>query len=113
MEPHQLTPTLLTREAALNIVGRFAEELRALIPVRQIILFGSCAHGTPHQWSDVDVAIVADQFINAGYKNIRPFTHLLWKYADIAPHTFSTRRFANEAGDPFIETIKRTGIVVA
>ena len=113
MESHRLPPAVFTRAAALKLVQDFAAELRTLVPVRQVILFGSYAHGTPHQWSDVDVAVIADQFVNAAYHDVTPFTQVLWKYPDIEPHTFSTTRFANEAGDPFIETIKRTGIVVA
>ena len=113
MASHRHAPPILTRPAVVELVQRFAAEVRRVVPLRQVILFGSYAHGTPHQWSDVDVAIVADQFVNGAYHDVRPFTQLLWKYADIEPHTFSTTRFENEAGDPFIETIKRTGIVVA
>lgn len=113
MAPLRHAPPILTRPAVIELVQRFAAEVRRVVPLRQVILFGSYAHGTPHQWSDVDVALISDEFGNAGFLNIRPFARLMWDYADIEPHTFSTARFANEAGDPFIETIKRTGIVVA
>ncbi|MBC7447380.1 MAG: nucleotidyltransferase domain-containing protein [Hymenobacteraceae bacterium] len=113
MEPHKLAPAILTRPAAVELVQRFAAAVRRVVPLRQGILFGSYAHGTPHQWSDVDVALISDAFGDAGFLNIRPFARLMWDYADIEPHTFSTKRFENEAGDPFIKTIKRTGIVVA
>lgn len=93
-------------------VPRFAAEVRQLIPVRQFIRFGSYAHGTANQWSDIDVALVADHFVDAAFIDIRPFGRLRWNYAIIEPHPFSTRRFANALGDPFIEEIKRTGIVV-
>lgn len=112
METHGIAPGVLTRTAALALVQRFAEEVRQVVPIRQVIMFGSYAHGEPNQWSDIDVALVADQFVDAAFIDIRPFGRLRWNYAIIEPHPFSTRRFANEMGDPFIEEIKRTGIVV-
>ena len=113
MVSHRYAPAVLTRPAVIDLVQRFAAEVRRVVPLRQVILFGSYAHGTPHQWSDVDVALIGDEFVNTGFLDIRPFAGLLWDFADIEPHPFSTKRFENEAGDPFIETIKRTGIVVA
>ena len=104
---------MVTQQAAFDLVKRFAQEVRQIVPVREVILFGSFARNEQHQWSDIDVALVGDDFIDTIFLDIRPFAAIVGRYADIEPHTFSPKRFANEAGDPFIETIKRTGIVVA
>ena len=101
-----------TQQTALARVRQFAAEVRHFGPLRQVVLFGSYARGEQHEWSDIDVALVADHFIDTGFLDIRPFATLCGQYADIEPHPFSTRRF--DSGDSSLaEEIKRTGIVVA
>ena len=103
---------MFTRDAALAHVKAFAADVRRLgVPLRQVILFGSYARDTQHEWSDIDVALVADSFTGAGPLDVRQFGHLMGNYVVIEPHTFQTAYFAD--GDAFTEEIKRTGIVVA
>jgi predicted nucleotidyltransferase len=48
-----------------NIVLEFIKELnRRRIPVKQVILFGSYAHGKPNLRSDIDLAVVSPKFKN-------------------------------------------------
>ncbi len=102
---------MVTQHTATNKVRQFAEELRQLhIPLRQVILFGSFARNEQHEWSDIDVAIVADGFTGAGFIDIKPFIRSLVKHVDIEPHTFSSAQFTN--WNPFVQEIKRTGIVI-
>jgi len=101
---------MLTREAAIDYVKAFVAEVRAAgVPLKKAILFGSYARNEQHEWSDIDVALMADTFTGMRPIDVRQFSQLLWKYADIEPHTFQTDYF--EDGDPFTEEIKRTGIV--
>lgn len=103
---------MLTRQAALEQVRAFVADVRAAgVPIRQAILFGSYARDEQHEWSDIDLALIADTFGN-GPLDVRPMAQLLWKYGrlGIEPHTFQTAYFQD--GDPFTEEIKRTGIVV-
>ena len=52
-----------TRERGLAIARRMKERLRAEgIPVVNVYLFGSLAHGKTHRFSDVDIAVVHEQF---------------------------------------------------
>ncbi len=102
---------MVTQQAAVDLVKRFAHEVRQIVPVRQVILFGSFARNEQHEWSDIDVALVADSFTGAGALDVRQFGHLMGNYIVIEPHTFQTAYFAD--GDAFTEEIKRTGIVVA
>ncbi len=54
---------MLTRNAAIEIVGNYAKEIAQQgVHLRYAILFGSFAKGTQHEWSDIDVALVADEF---------------------------------------------------
>ncbi len=80
------------------------------VPVQRAYLFGSYARGEQHEWSDIDVALIADAFTGAAPIDTKAFGHMMWNYHRIEPHTFQTAYF--EDGDPFTEEIKRTGIVV-
>ncbi len=102
---------MLTRRAALDHVQAFLADVRQLgVPVQRAYLFGSYARGEQHEWSDIDVALIADSFTGAVPLDARPFSHLMWDYHRIEPHTFPTAYF--DDGDAFTEEIKRTGIEV-
>ncbi|HET9504730.1 MAG TPA: nucleotidyltransferase domain-containing protein [Hymenobacter sp.] len=102
---------MVTQQTALIEVNQFASELRQLaIPLRQVILFGSFARNEQHEWSDIDVALIADSFTGFRAEDIQPFVRSLARHIDIEPHTFSPEQFTD--WNPFVQEIKRTGIVV-
>ena len=80
------------------------------MPLRQAVLFGSFARNEQHEYSDIDLALVADTFTGAAFIDIKPFIRFLVRHVDIEPHTFSPEQFTD--GNPFVQEIKRTGIVV-
>ncbi len=104
---------MLTKRAAIKTVERFVNEVKASgIHVRRAVLFGSYAHGKPHECSDIDVALVADEFTgvdDSGY---------FWKirikpdYIDISARTYNTKEFTPKV-DPFVEVIMEHGIEIA
>ena len=104
---------MLTRNAAIKTVRNYAKEInKAGINLRRVILFGSFAKGTQHQWSDLDVALVADDFSGVGFLDRKLFSDIgIQKpYIRIEPITYPTDYF--EKSDPFIEEIKNTGIEI-
>ena len=102
---------MVTQHAALAEARQFLAELLALnVPLRKAILFGSYVRNEQHEWSDIDLALVADSFTGFGPEDIRPFARSLVKHVDIEPHTFSPEQFTD--WNPFVQEIKRTGIVV-
>lgn len=48
-------------QQAINLVKRYAEVVRAQFPVRKVVLYGSHARGTAHEYSDIDVAVLVDR----------------------------------------------------
>ena len=102
---------MVTQQAALAEAMQFADELRQLgIGLRRVVLFGSFARNEQRQWSDIDVALVADAFTGFRAEDVRLFTQSLVRHVDIEPHTFSPDQFTD--WNPFVQEIKRTGIVV-
>ncbi|MEA1937074.1 MAG: nucleotidyltransferase domain-containing protein [Patescibacteria group bacterium] len=94
-------------------IDKYIEALKKnKLPLKKVILFGSYAKGTQHQWSDIDLCIVSPKF-----KNTFDATQYLWskrkisdvKYA-IEPIGFSPRDFKDNTSITF--EIKKTGIEI-
>ncbi len=103
---------MLTKKIAIRTVENFVKEVKASgIHVRRAVLFGSCAHGKPHKWSDIDVALVADEF--KGVDDVRLFGRINNKreYLDISTRTYNTKEFTRGI-DPFVEVIMEKGIEI-
>ncbi len=47
----------------VDLAKTFARKLieSGFIPVKEIYLYGSYAHGTPDEWSDIDIAVITDR----------------------------------------------------
>ncbi|MGA2297415.1 MAG: nucleotidyltransferase domain-containing protein [FCB group bacterium] len=104
---------MFTREIAIEKVKSFALELRANgMRLDKVILFGSFARNHQNAYSDIDVALVSDMFTGFGFEDRKLFSRINIKreFIDIETKTYSKEYF--EAGDPFIEEIKKTGIVI-
>ncbi len=104
---------MLNQKSAIERVKNFASEvMQSGVKLNRVILYGSYANGKPHTWSDIDVALVADEFTGHGFDDTAYFARINNKkpYLLIEAKTFPTAYFKN--GDPFIDEIKRTGIAI-
>ncbi|MBF9219648.1 nucleotidyltransferase domain-containing protein [Hymenobacter ruricola] len=104
---------MLTQSAALERVRAFAESIRGQsVSLRKVILFGSYARNEQRAFSDIDVALVADEFTGFGFQDVGLIGAAIAQklFVDIEPHTFSPEQFTD--WNPFVQEIKRTGIVV-
>lgn len=103
---------MLTRNDALRTVRNYAREIEEKgVNLRKVILFGSFAKGVAHECSDIDVALVADEFTGLPDDyDLFPYIGIKKPYIRIESKTFPTSYF--EQGDPLIDEIKKTGIVV-
>jgi predicted nucleotidyltransferase len=103
---------MLTRNAAIEIVGNYAKEIAQQgVRLRYAILYGSFAKGTQHEWSDIDVALVADEF--TGLPNdydLFPYVGIKKPYTRIESITYPTDYFRE--GDPFIKEIQKDGVTI-
>jgi len=104
---------MLTQNAAIEIVRNYAHDIESHgVNLRTVILYGSFAKGTQHEWSDIDVALVADEFTGFTFNDsdLFPYVGIKKPYIRIEVKTYPTRYF--QEGDPFIEEIKKTGIKI-
>jgi len=104
---------MLTQNAVIEIVRNYAQDIESHgVHLRYVFLYGSFAKGTQHEWSDIDVALVADEFTGFTFndKKFFPYVGIKKPYIRIETKTYPTDYF-NE-GDPFIEEIIKTGIKI-
>jgi predicted nucleotidyltransferase/HEPN domain-containing protein len=47
---------------AIRIAEKYARDVWGFLPDARIILYGSCAKGTQHSESDIDIAVIVDEF---------------------------------------------------
>jgi stress-induced morphogen len=82
------------------------------IPVREVILFGSCVRGGKKDESDIDVAIVSEAFSGDRFEDRRRIVPLRSCIDNrIEPIPLTPEAFAS--GGNLIDEIKKTGIKIA
>lgn len=80
------------------------------INISAAYLFGSYARGNANEWSDIDVALVSDNFSGVRFYDIEKLISVLKKYNDfIEFYPFKKEDF-NPDNDLFIKEIISTGI---
>lgn len=98
--PHGIKETLL----------QFVDELKKNhIDIQQAFLFGSYARGTFDSWSDIDVALVSDDFSGSRFQDRNRVRKIkLSVSSDLEPLPYRPEDFT--ASDPFVKRILETGI---
>ena len=102
-----------------NKLKSFIKNVTNTINIDQIILFGSYAKGNPHEYSDIDIALVSEDLDPklARWQNIEL---IMKKYnikydPDLQLVPFAKESFENDTESPigsFIREIKKTGKVI-
>lgn len=91
---------------------RYIEKVKKYYDVKCVILFGSYAKGTNTKDSDIDIAIVSDDFEDI-YEVMAELMGLTWNLdTRIEPHPIKSKDF-EDVSNPFISEIIETGIKVA
>ena len=96
----------------LNSINEFIKEIKKQYNITAIILFGSYAKGTENEDSDIDIAIISDDFEDI-YECMANLMGMTWDIDDrIEPHPIKKKDFEEES-DYFIKEVINTGIKVA
>ncbi len=107
---------MVTSQAEVErVISRFIEDLQKGIDVEAVILYGSHVHGRPHEWSDIDIAVISPDFeglpINERQSTI---SRLTWSELDgrIEPIGYPSSEYHNPGRHSFLREIIRNGRVV-
>lgn len=96
-------------DSIIDTIKNLIEEAdRNKIHISQAILFGSFAQGTNHEYSDIDVALVSEDFEGIRFfDNLKLMKTVLKVNSDIETHPFRPEDF-NE-GNPLVKEIMQYG----
>ena len=100
-------------------LNHYVKSITSVIDVDLIILFGSYAKGNPHEYSDIDLAVVSKELDSKmpRWENIKLIEEKanLSLDPDLQLIPFSKESFDNDANSPigsFIREIKETGKII-
>lgn len=93
-------------------INKFIKEIKKQYNITAIILFGSYEKGTENEDSDIDIAVISDDFDDI-YDCMAILMGMTWDIdARIEPHPITTKDYEN-VSNPFVQEIIDTGIKVA
>jgi predicted nucleotidyltransferase len=102
---------MVTREIAINTAKSFVHDCKiAGLTFYKVFIFGSVAKGTLHEWSDIDLLLISDQFNDNIFDNLKLYSKINIKYPIIETHPFPTNFYLD--GDSFIEEIVKESIEI-
>jgi predicted nucleotidyltransferase len=99
-----------TKPYIVDLVNKLIIEAKKFnINILKVILFGSQANGTANEWSDIDLAVISDDFQGIRfYDNEKIMRAKLNTSCDLEIHPFRPEEFTEE--NPFVITILKNGI---
>ena len=100
----------MAKSEVIKKLKKYTELVKKIIPVKMVILFGSYAKGTAREDSDIDVAVVVDNF-SGGYLESRVKLFKLRRDIDCRIEPVLIER---DEKDPagFFEEILNTGEII-
>jgi predicted nucleotidyltransferase len=100
---------MLDKESVREIAVKYAEEVRKELNPDTIILFGSYVNGKPHEWSDIDIAVVFNNYQGDWLETTSMLSRLTRLVSiNIEPHLLD--QACDESG--FVEYVMGTGEVI-
>jgi len=98
--------------AIISQLKDFASQIHLCgVDLKRVILYGSYAKNKQTKYSDIDVALVADEFSGVPSEDVKLFLKAMRKHYMVQAQTYNTKDFTPE-NDPFVEEILRTGIEI-
>ena len=102
---------MVNRQTAIKTAKSFKNDCqRNGLNFYKVYLFGSAAQDKMHEWSDIDLLIVSDQFGKNIFENLKLFSKININYPNIETHPYPTSYFLKS--DAFLDEIKKTLIEI-
>jgi len=100
----------MDQKQAIRKVKQFAQIVREHLPVCDVLLYGSYAEGRPRRYSDIDVAVVVDEY-RGDLLGMKARLFRLRRDIDVRIEPLLLERKHDPAN--FLAEIVRTGRVIA
>ncbi len=102
---------MVTQKSAIETAESFIDEcIRSGLTFRKVLMFGSVVKGTMHDWSDIDLLLISDDFSDNIFRNLSLYSKINIRFPAIETHPYPTRHYHD--GDAFIKTIEREGLQI-
>jgi len=100
---------MLDKEKVREVANRYVTKVLREFAPNKIVLFGSYVNGTPHEWSDIDVAVLINDFDGNQIESASRLYHLTWDFDEaIEPHLLDP----NDDPIGFVDHVIKTGEVI-
>jgi len=100
---------MLDQTAVMNTVKQYADVVTKALAPSAIVLYGSYAKGNAHEGSDIDVAVIFNNFTGDWLKTSSKLWHLTEEISfDIEPILLDSKQ--DKSG--FVQNIYKTGQVI-
>ena len=100
---------MLDKAVAREIAIQYAEEVKKVLNPNAIVLFGSYVNGKQHEWSDIDIAVIVNNFQGNWLETASMLCSLTRRVSiDIEPHLLDET--CDKSG--FVEYVMRTGDIL-
>ena len=103
---------MVTRETAIKTAELFINDCQSNgLIFHKVLLFGSAAKDLTHEWSDIDLLLISDQFSDNIFDNLKLYSKINIKYPIIETHPYPTKYYFE--GDDFINEISKDSIEIS
>lgn len=104
---------MLDKAKARQIAQKYTEEVCSVLSPKSVILFGSYVTGTPHEYSDIDIAVIFNGYEGNWYETTVLLQRLRRNIEDtsgggIEPHLLDET--SDKSG--FLAHVKQTGELI-
>ena len=101
-------------ETARRIINQYVSDVKEVLPINKVYLYGSYANGTAQWDSDVDICFFSDSFTTQNSMNVIGHLYKLKRKYNkdlcLEPNAFPLSELNND--NPFVKEILRTGIEI-
>ena len=99
----------MDKTAVREIAVQYAEEVKKVLTPDAIILFGSYVNGEPDEWSDIDIAVIVNNYQGNWLETASMLCSLTRLISiDIEPHLLDES--CDKSG--FVEHVIKTGEII-
>lgn len=98
-----------------KIIDRFLVRVKKEIDIKKVILFGSYIRGEQKKWSDIDLAVISDDFKKMNFHQRLVFLGLIaWhaKTTEIEALGYTVDEYKNATKLDFLGEVKRKGKII-
>jgi uncharacterized protein len=104
----------MDKKAALEIIAKFQKSLESKgLRIAKLVLFGSYATGKQHEWSDIDLVVVSEDFVGKDFwQRICILSDAIYETRAVPIEAVALTPAEWEAGDILIVDCAKDGEVV-